>query len=125
MTLPIRMMTMMLQDPVRARLFRREIADGAEHLKRALRALGDYGPLRIREEFRVAYQQAVKAGHVRALSPDALHECIMALGFGTVMLVPLFSLFNNRDLNDETTLQEWSHTLTTILRHGLLVEKPQ
>ena len=94
-------------------------------MKRALRTLGDHGPIRIREEFRIAYQQAVKDGHVRALSPDALHECIMALGFGTVFLVPLFSLFNNRDLNDETIQQEWSHTLTTILRHGLLVEQPR
>jgi AcrR family transcriptional regulator len=122
LSLPIRLMTLLRATPHRSALFRREIAAGAEHFKAAIRELGEFGPFRLREVFQRAYEAAVKRGRLRDLSPDAVRECLFTIGFGSLFVLPLLSVFEGRDFKEEAIWDEWTRTLNTLLRQGLLVE---
>lgn len=118
---PIRLMTILHENPEWASLFRREIADGAVHLRRALRDVAEHGPLGANMHFHDAYLKAVSTGKVIALPIEAVRECLLAIGYSAIYLAPLISMINERDFHDEKVWQEWKLTLSTILRRGLLV----
>jgi AcrR family transcriptional regulator len=118
--IPIRLMTVLHDNPQWASLLRREIADGAVHLRRALREVSDHGPLGANLHFHDAYQVAVRTGKAINLPIEAVRECLLAIGYSAIYLAPLISMINERDFHDETVWQEWKLTLSTILKRGLL-----
>lgn len=121
---PIRLMTVLHDNPQWASLLRREIADGAVHLRRALRDVTEHGPLGANLHFHNAYLKAVETGKAVDLPIEAVRECLLAIGYSAIYLAPLISMINERDFHDETVWEEWKLTLSTILKRGLLVAAP-
>jgi AcrR family transcriptional regulator len=122
-TIPIRVMSALRADPVRAALIRREIAAGGTYAIKAINALGQHGPLRLVEIFRDAYGAAALRGQVRNLPPKAVHECLMSIAFSALLFGPVLSAVAGRDFTDDTAWEEWKETWSTLLRQGLLMEK--
>ncbi len=118
---PLRLMTVLHDNPQWASLLRREIAEGAAHLRNALRDVAEHGPLGANLHFHNAYQLAVKEGKAVELPIEAVRECLLAIGYSAIYLAPLVSMINERDIHDETVWDEWKLTLGTILRRGLLI----
>lgn len=118
---PIRLMTVLHDNPEWASLLRREIADGAIHLRRALKDVSEHGPLGANLHFHDAYLDAVKAGKVVELPIEAVRECLLAIGYSAIYLAPLISMINEREFHDEHVWEEWKLTLSTILKRGLLL----
>jgi len=118
---PIRLMTVMHDNPQWASLLRREIADGAIHLRRALRDVSEQGPLGANLHFHDAYVKAVKTGKAISLPIESVRECLLAIGYSAIYLAPLISMINERDFHDEKVWEEWKLTLSTILKRGLLI----
>ncbi len=121
---PIRLMTVLHDNPLWAALLRFEIADGAVHLRHALRGVTEYGPLGANQHFHNAYLAAVKAGTAVNLPIEAVRECLLAIGYSAIYLAPLIAMINERDFHDEVVWEEWKLTLSTILKKGLLVSEP-
>ena len=117
---PIRLMTVLHDNPQWASLLRREIADGAIHLRRALKDVSEHGPLGANLHFHNAYLTAVKEGKAVDLPVEAVRECLLAIGYSAIYLAPLISMINERDFHDEEVWEEWKLTLSTILKRGLL-----
>jgi len=117
---PIRLMTVLHENPQWASLLRHEIAAGAIHLRNALKDVSEYGPLGANQHFHNAYITAVKTGKVVKLPIEAVRECLLAIGYSAIYLAPLISMINERDFHDETVWEEWKLTLSTILKRGLL-----
>jgi AcrR family transcriptional regulator len=117
---PIRLMTVLHDNPQWASLLRREIAEGAIHLRRALREVSEHGPLGANMHFRDAYVEAVRTGKAVELPVEAVRECLLAIGYSAIYLAPLISMINERDFHDDKVWQEWILTLSTILKRGLL-----
>lgn len=120
--IPIRLMTVLHDNPQWASLLRREIADGGVHLRNALTGVSEHGPLGANQHFQDAYQLAVKEGKARELPTEAVRECLLAIGYGAIYLAPLISMINERDFHDEKVWEEWTVTLSTILKQGLLID---
>ncbi|MBK6911336.1 MAG: TetR/AcrR family transcriptional regulator [bacterium] len=118
---PIRLMTVLHDNPQWAALLRREIADGAVHLRRALIGVAEHGPLGANLHFHDAYKAAVSSGKAVDLPIEAVRECLLAIGYSAIYLAPLISMINERDFHDETVWEEWKLTLSTILKRGLLI----
>jgi len=118
---PIRLMDVMHANPQWASLLRREIADGAVHLRNALSDVSKHGPLGANQRFHDAYQDAVNTGKAVKLPVEAVRECLLAIGYSAIYLAPLISMINERDFHDDTVWQEWKLTLSTILKRGLLI----
>lgn len=121
---PIRLMSVLHENPQWASLLRREIADGAVHLRIALKDVSEHGPLGANLHFHDAYQEAVRAGKAVDLPIEAVRECLLAIGYCAIYLAPLISMINERDFHDETVWEEWKLTLSTILKRGLLTRAP-
>ena len=117
---PIRLMTVMHDNPQWASLLRHEIADGALHLRKALKDVSEHGPLGANLHFHDAYLTAVKNGKAVELPIEAVRECLLAIGYSAIYLAPLIQMINERDFHDETVWEEWKLTLSTILKRGLL-----
>jgi AcrR family transcriptional regulator len=122
---PIRLMTVMHDNPQWASLLRREIADGAIHLRRALRDVAKHGPLGANLHFHDAYLEAVRTGKVVNLPIEAVRECLLAIGYSAIYLAPLISMINERDFHNDVVWEEWKLTLSTILKRGLLINGHQ
>jgi len=120
---PIRLMTVLHENPQWASLLRREIAEGAVHLRRALLGVSEHGPLGANLHFHDAYKEAVRTGKAIDLPIEAVRECLLAIGYSAIYLAPLISMINERDFHDETVWEEWKLTLSTILKRGLLITK--
>jgi len=118
---PIRLMTVLHDNPQWASLFRREIADGAVHLRRALKDVSEHGPLGANKRFYEAYEFAVAEGKAVALPVEAVRECLLAIGYSAIYLAPLVAMINERDIHEEVVWEEWKLTMSTILKRGLLV----
>jgi AcrR family transcriptional regulator len=121
---PIRLMTVLHDNPQWASLLRREIAEGAVHLRTALRDVSEQGPLGANLHFHDAYLEAVRTGKAVSLPIEAVRECLLAIGYSAIYLAPLISMINERDFHDETVWNEWRLTLSTILKRGLLISAP-
>jgi AcrR family transcriptional regulator len=120
---PIRLMQVMHDNPKWASLLRREIADGAVHLRHALRDVAEHGPLGANLNFHNAYLTAVREGKAVDLPIEAVRECLLAIGYSAIYLAPLISMINERDFHSEKVWEEWKLTFSTILRRGLLITK--
>ena len=118
---PIRLMTVLHDNPQWASLLRREIADGAVHLRKALQDVSEHGPLGANLHFHDAYQTAVRTGKAIDLPIEAVRECLLAIGYSAIYLAPLISMINERDFHSEVVWDEWKLTLSTILKRGLLI----
>ncbi len=119
---PIRLMTVLHDNPQWASLLRREIANGGGHLRRALRHVSDHGPLGGNQHFADAYKKAVREGKAVDLPIEAVRECLLIIGYSAIYLAPLISMINERDIQDKAVWEEWTVTISTILRRGLLIE---
>ncbi len=122
---PVRLMTVLHDNPQWASLLRREIADGAGHLRYALRDVGEHGPLGAGLHFHEAYREAVRAGKAADLPIEAVRECLLAIGYSAIYLAPLIRMISERDFQNETVWEEWKLTLSTILSRGLLIQDPE
>lgn len=120
---PIRLMTVMHDNPQWASLLRREIADGAKNLRNALKDVAEHGPLGANMHFHNAYIRAVKEGKAVDLPIEAVRECLLAIGYSAIYFAPLISMINERNFHDETVWEEWKLTLSTILKRGLFTSK--
>jgi len=120
---PIRLMTVLHDNPQWASLLRFEIADGALKLRHALRGVTEHGPLGANLHFHDAYLAAVDAGTAVKLPIEAVRECLLAIGYSAIYLAPLIAMINERDFHDETVWAEWKLTLSTILKKGLLISE--
>jgi len=120
---PLRLMQVLHDNPQWASLLRREIADGAVHLRNALREVADHGPLGANLHFHDAYQKAVSDGKAVELPIEAVRECLLAIGYSAIYLAPLIMMINERDFHSEKVWEEWKLTLSTILKRGLLISK--
>lgn len=120
---PIRLMTVLHKNPLWAALLRREIADGATHLRNALKGVSEHGPLGANQHFHDAYKTAVREGKAVSLPVEAVRECLLAIGYSAIYLAPLIAMINERDFHDEHVWEEWQLTLSTILKRGLLTSE--
>lgn len=120
---PIRLMEVMHANPQWASLLRREIADGAKHLRNALKDVAEHGPLGANMHFHDAYLEAVRTGKAVKLPIEAVRECLLAIGYSAIYLAPLISMINERDFHDDKVWEEWKITLSTILKRGLLTSE--
>lgn len=118
---PIRLMTVLHENPQWASLLRFEIADGAEHLKRALRDVTVETHSGANLNFYDAYSEAILTGTAVELPTEAVRECLLAIGYSVIYLAPLIANISTRDIDCEAVREEWKLTLGTILRHGLLI----
>jgi AcrR family transcriptional regulator len=118
--IPIRLMTVLHDNPHWASLLRREIADGGVCLRRALRDVADHGPLGANRHFQDAYATATREGEAVNLPVEAVRECLMAIGYCSIYFAPLIAMINERDTNDPVVWEELKLTLSSILRRGLL-----
>jgi len=121
---PIRLMTVLHDNPQWASLLRREIADGAVHLRNALKGVAEHGPLGANLHFHDAYLKAVQLGKAVSLPIEAVRECLLAIGYSAIYLAPLISMINERDFHNEIVWEEWKLTLSTILKRGILIAEP-
>jgi AcrR family transcriptional regulator len=121
-TSPIRLMTVLHDNPQWASLLRREIADGSSRLRHALREVAEHGPLGANMHFHDAYLEAVSDGKAVKLPVEAIRECLLAIGYSAIYLGPLIAMINERNFSDETVWEEWKLTMSTILKRGLLIE---
>jgi AcrR family transcriptional regulator len=121
---PIRLMQVLHDNPQWASLLRREIADGAIHLRRALHEVAEHGPLGANLRFHDAYLEAVQTGKAIDLPVEAVRECLLAIGYSAIYLAPLISMINERNFHDEDVWEDWKLTLSTILKRGLLITPP-
>lgn len=121
---PISLMSVLHKNPQLASLLRREIADGAFHLRNALKDVAEHGPLGAYLRFHDAYQTAVRNGKAVDLPIEAVRECLLAIGYSAIYLAPLISMINERNFHDESVWEEWKLTLSTILKRGLLISEP-
>jgi len=119
---PIRLMTVLHDNPQWASLLRREIAEGAVHLRRALKDVSEHGPLGANLRFYDAYQAAVQSGKAVVLPIEAVRECLLAIGYSAIYLAPLVAMINERDIHEEKVWEEWKLTMSTILKRGLLID---
>ncbi|MDZ4121217.1 MAG: hypothetical protein U1C33_02255 [Candidatus Cloacimonadaceae bacterium] len=117
---PIRLMTVLHDNPQWASLLRREIADGAVHLRSALKDVAVSGPLGANLHFHNAYLESVRTGRAVSQLAEDVRECRLAIGYSAIYLAPLISMINERDFRDEKLWEEWKLTLSTILKRGLL-----
>lgn len=122
---PIRLMSVLHDNPQWASLLRREIAEGAVHLRNALKDVAEHGPLGANLHFHDAYLSAVRDGKVVCLPIEAVRECLLAIGYSAIYLAPLISMINERDFHSEIVWEEWKLTLSTILKRGLLISSPK
>ncbi len=120
---PLRLMTVLHDNPQWASLLRREIAEGAYHLRHALKDVSEHGPLGANLHFHDAYLEAVNSGKAVDLPIESVRECLLAIGYSAIYLAPLISMINERDFHDEKVWEEWKVTLSTILKRGLLIGK--
>jgi hypothetical protein len=120
--MPIRIMNVLRANPLRAAIFRREIASGATHFTRAIHGLGEYGPIRLAQIFQQLYEGAVHTGKLRDLPADSVREYLLSIAFSSLYMGPVMSVISGRGLDTEAAWQEWMKTLNTLLRQGLLVE---
>ena len=90
-----------------------------------LRDVAEHGPLGANLHFHDAYLGAVESGKAIKLPIEAVRECLLAIGYSAIYLAPLVAMINERDVHDETVWEEWKLTLSTILKRGLLIEKPE
>jgi TetR/AcrR family transcriptional regulator len=120
---PIRLMTVLHDNPLWASLLRHEIADGAIHLRKALEDVTKNGPLGANHRFQDTYLEAVKDGNVVSLPVEAVRECLLAIGYSAIYLAPLIAMINERDIHNEKVWEEFMLTLSTILKQGLLITK--
>jgi len=118
---PIRLMSVLHDNPQWASLLRREIAEGAIHLRQALIGVSEHGPLGANLHFHNAYVEAVRSGKAIDLPVEAVRECLLVIGYSAIYFAPLISMINERDFHDETVWEEWKLTLSTILKRGLLI----
>lgn len=118
---PLRVMNVLHDNPQWASLLRREIADGGENLRRALREVSEHGPLNAGHKFTSIYRDAVAAGKAIDLPPDAVRELLLIIGYSVIYLAPLISMIDERDIQDASVWKEWTTTVGTILRRGLLI----
>ena len=119
---PIRLMTVLHDNPQWASLLRREIADGAIHLRNALHDVAERGPLGANLHFHDTYLKAVSLGKAVDLPVESVRECLLAIGYSAIYLAPLISMINERDIHDERVWDEWKLTLSIILKRGLLID---
>jgi AcrR family transcriptional regulator len=120
--IPLHLLEIARNNPTWLKLMRREIAGGGVYMTRAMKTMGEYGPIGLRARFDFIYQRAVESGKIRALPPDAVRECLIAMAYGMMFMEPFFKIVLNRDLGDEATYREWKETFGALLRHGLLSE---
>jgi AcrR family transcriptional regulator len=120
---PIRLMQVLHDNPLWAALLRREIADGAVHLRHALRDVSEHGPLGANLHFHDAYLTAVREGKAVELPIEAVRECLLAIGYSAIYLAPLIAMINERDFHNDTVWEEWKLTLSTILKRGMLISE--
>lgn len=118
---PIRLMTVLHDNPQWAALLRQEIGSGGRHLRLALRNVSDDRPLGGNQYFANAYADAVRAGKAVDLPIEAVRECVLTIAYSSILLAPLVSMINERDIHDTDVWQEWTETIGTILRRGLLI----
>ncbi len=118
---PLRVMNVLHDNPQWASLLRREIADGGDNLKRALREVSEHGPLNAGQQFTAVYRDAVAAGKAVDLPPDAVRELLLIVGYSVIYLAPLISMIDERDIQDDSVWKEWTTTISTVLRRGLLI----
>jgi AcrR family transcriptional regulator len=117
---PIRLMTVLHDNPQWASLLRWEIADGAERLRDVLKEAGEHGTVGADPHFRDAYREAVSRGRAVDLPVEAVRECLLAIGYSAIYLAPLIRMISARDFREETVWEEWKLTLRTVLKRGLL-----
>jgi len=119
---PIRLMNVLRKNPQWASLMRREIADGAVRLRRALKGIAEIGPLGAGTHFSDTYREAVKAGKAIDLPVEAVRVCLLAIGYSAIYLAPLMLMINETDVYDEKIWNELTTTLSKILSRGLLID---
>lgn len=122
LSIPSTLMTVLRDRPVWARIFHREVASGAVHLRRIFKHMGSQGPAGARVIFRQAYQDGVRRGKLRDLPPGIVHELLISIGYSTLFFGSILSDLEGNDMNNEDSWNERITTLDTLLRRGLLVE---
>jgi AcrR family transcriptional regulator len=122
LAVPQQIIKILRANPIWVALMRREVAGGGQHLHAALKTFPLMGPPLLAKFFDQTYQKAADSGALRPLPAVSVRECLIAVAWGTMFMQPFFKVFFNRDIYDDSTWQEWSRTMDSLLRHGLLME---
>jgi TetR/AcrR family transcriptional regulator len=118
--IPIRLATLMRNEPVWTQLMRRELAEGAPNARLIFKEMGDSGPKGFRNLLTDLYQEAVSAGKVKPLRPMALLPLLITLGYGLVLFDPIVSVVTEEEISDEAIWNDRMDVIRILLRDGLL-----
>jgi AcrR family transcriptional regulator len=117
--MPLRIIDVLRTSPTISKLFRRELAAGAETLKEVLRDTGEYGPAGFRERLKARYEEGLASGRLRELDFDGLSQLLITIGYTSIVIDPLFEQISGTTLHDDETWEKRRPVFAAILRHGI------
>lgn len=87
--LPERIIGVFADDPVRVAIFRREIGNGAPHLRAVVDRLGSTGPRGFSRIMMEYVESARRSGAVQAESASAIFEFLLVHAYGAIFIEPM------------------------------------
>ncbi len=122
-SLPARVMRVVRENPVWAKLLSREISSGGTHLQQVVAEMKDAGPLGFRTRAEALYKQALKQKQVRELPITAVIQFLITIGYSGVFFNPFYQVIAGQDPNEERAFNERVETFGALIRHALLPDK--
>lgn len=121
--LPTGLMNELRQDPVRAKLIRREIGQGASQARQAIAAMGEFGPQGFRQVLFSLVEEGQRRGKIRCLPPESVMPFLLTVAYGSLLLEPLFRAVLSESAEDEAVWDRRMQVFDALLRNGLMIEE--
>jgi hypothetical protein len=123
--LPLGILSELRRDPVRAKLMRREIGQGASQARQAITAMGDFGPRGFRQVLLGMVSAGQQQGRIQPCPPDAVMPFLLSVAYGSLLLEPLFDAVLSESVEDEAVWERRKQGFEALLRNGLLTEETE
>ena len=123
MSLPTRMMRIVRENPIWAKLLGREISSGGPHLQIVVGELKDAGPMGIRKQAELIYKEALRRGEVRDLPITNVVQFLITIGYSGLFFNPFFRVIGNHDPDEPRHFNERIRVFEDLIRHALMPVK--
>lgn len=107
------------QRPGLIQLMLREMNDGAPTLPGLVQAMGEHGPLGVRQKLYGLIDDLQGAGFAADLPPSHLLAFFFGLSHGMMAFAPLIQVITDLDLHDADTATELGNSAATFVRRAL------
>jgi AcrR family transcriptional regulator len=116
--LPERIVAVFAADPVRTNIFRREIGDGAPHMRAVVDRLGAVGPRGFRDIMSAYIKDAGDEGEIAPEPASTILPFILVHAYGTLLVEPMIQhVFGHAD--EETGITDMMTSQRDLLRRAL------